>query len=469
MTAFFSQLELRATTINSLLCVGLDPNPKDFTDAVAIRDFCFRLIDQTHEVACAFKPNSGFFEAWGAAGYDALKEVIAHVPADIPVVLDAKRGDIDSTAQSYARSAFEVLGASAITLNPYLGSDAIQPFLKDAAKGVFLLCKTSNPAAGDLQNLQVDGHYLYEVVAERTQEWGSPQQIGLVVGATDVEALRRVRTAAPDAWFLVPGIGAQGGDLDAAIAAGLRLDGLGMLISASRSIAIASDPRAEATRLRDGINLARQNGKPAPVVARSSSDIEIVARALAESGCVKFGSFTLKSGKQSPFYLDLRRLVSYPKHLNAVGAALANLLVNLPFDHIAAIPYAALPIGVAASLQSNRSLIYPRREAKAYGTGVNIEGVFQAGDTVLLLDDLATTGETKIEAIDRLKSADLVVKDIVVVIDREQGAAAMLGQLGYNFHALVKLSELLPIWEKQGFLSAEHHAEIQRYLADDHV
>ncbi|MBA3874833.1 MAG: orotidine-5'-phosphate decarboxylase, partial [Anaerolineae bacterium] len=359
MTSFFAQLEARSQAINSLLCIGLDPNPKDFTSAEAVRDFCFRLIDATSDVACAFKPNSGFFEAWGAAGYQALKDVIAHVPTGIPVVLDAKRGDIDSTAKGYAQSAFEVLGASAITLSPYLGSDAIQPFLTNAEKGVFLLCKTSNPAAGELQNLIVDGHYLYEVVAQKAQSWGSADQIGFVIGATDTEAMHKVRVVAPNAWFLVPGIGAQGGDLEAVVDSGLRSDGLGLLLSASRSIAQSADPHAEAVRLRDAINAARQQANKQSSDSTSSTNIENVARALAEAGCVKFGSFTLKSGKVSPFYLDLRRLVSYPKHLNVVGAALARLLSTLQFDHIAAIPYAALPIGVSASSQSGRSLIYP--------------------------------------------------------------------------------------------------------------
>ncbi len=467
MTTFFAQLEARSKAINSLLCIGLDPDFNDFPTAEAARDFCIRLIDQTSDVALAYKPNSGFFEAWGAVGYQALKEVIAYVPTGIPVLLDAKRGDIDSTAKGYAMSVFKELAAGAVTLSPYLGNDSIKPFLDYEGKGLFFLCKTSNPGAGELQNLQVDGRYLYEVVAEKVQSWGSADQIGFVVGATDTEAMHKVRVIAPNIWFLVPGIGAQGGDIEKIVAAGLRENGMGLLLSASRSVAKAADPHAEATRLRDAINVAREKFSAQPAAA--SSDLEAVARALAEAGCVKFGSFTLKSGKISPFYLDLRRLVSYPKHLNVVGAALARLLSTLQFDHIAAIPYAALPIGVSASLQSGRSLIYPRREAKAYGTGVNIEGVFNAGDTAVLLDDLATTGETKIEAIDRLKTADLVVQDIVVVIDREQGAADMLGKAGYNFYALVTLNQLLPVWEQQGYLSADHHAEIKRYLAADHV
>jgi orotidine 5'-phosphate decarboxylase subfamily 2 len=180
----------------------------------------------------------------------------------IPVILDAKRGDIASTAEAYAKSAFEHLGADCITLNPYLGKDSIDPFLKFPKKGAFLLCKTSNPGSDDLQNLLVKNSEfsensgfspLYIHVAQLAQSWNTANNIGLVVGATQPEALAKVRAAAPDLWFLSPGVGAQGGDLATALKAGLRADGKGMLINVSRSIARAESPKRAAAELRDEI------------------------------------------------------------------------------------------------------------------------------------------------------------------------------------------------------------------------
>ena len=172
----------------------------------------------------------------------------------IPVILDAKRGDIASTAEAYASSAFENLGAHCITLNPYLGKDSIDPFIQNQEKGVFLLCKTSNPGSGDLQDLHLEnGMTLYEHVAKLAQGWNTKNNIGLVVGATHPEALARVRAAAPDLWFLAPGIGAQGGELESALKAGLRKDGKGILLPVSRGISRAENPRQAAAELRDQI------------------------------------------------------------------------------------------------------------------------------------------------------------------------------------------------------------------------
>ena len=211
MTSFFSRLEARTRTIGSLLCVGLDPHPADLAapTAAAARDFCLRLIAATADVAAAFKPNAAFFEQFGPDGMAALRDVIAAVPNDVPVLLDAKRGDIASTAEAYARAAFETLGADAITLNPYLGRDSLAPFLADPARGVFLLCKTSNPGAGDLQDLpladRIPAQRLFERVAELGRGWNVNDNLGLVVGATHPEALAAARRLAPDLWILAPG------------------------------------------------------------------------------------------------------------------------------------------------------------------------------------------------------------------------------------------------------------------------
>jgi uridine monophosphate synthetase len=453
---FFDTLTQRAQAVNSLLCIGLDPRVNTAAEA---REICFKLIDATAPYAAAFKPNAAFFERLGPDGWAVLKDVIAHVPNAIPVILDAKRGDIADTAEAYAQSTFQELGAHAITANPYLGRDSLAPFLKQAEHGVFILCKTSNPGADDLQTLTVEQGTLYEYVASHVPQWSEHDNIGLVVGATDPQALAKVRALAPSLWFLVPGIGAQGGELEKSLQAGLRTDGLGMLINVSRAAASAAEPAEAAKQLRDEINLVRQNFSPAP------QPLSTLAQDLVASQCVRFGQFTLKSGKTSPIYLDLRRLVTHPAILRRVAQAYAKILSGLKFDRIAGIPYAALPIATAIALEMNRPLIYPRREAKDYGTKASIEGDFNLGETVVLIDDLATTGETKIETIERLEAAGLKVVDIVVLIDREQGAQEYLKQRGYNYHAVAGLRSLLTEWKSSGTISDAQFDEVEAFLS----
>ena len=263
METFFSFLERRVDDCSSLLCVGLDPHIPDLPSptAASARDFCLDLVKQTAPTAAAFKPNAAFFEVFGADGWTALKEVIAAIGEEsarmgsmIPVILDAKRGDIASTAEAYAKSAFETLGAHCITLSPYLGKDSIEPFIQNHEKGVFLLCKTSNAGSGDLQDLVLsDGNLLYEHVAKLAQTWNTKNNIGLVVGATHLDALRRVRAAAPDLWFLAPGVGTQGGELELTLKSGLRADCRGLLIPMSRSISRAENPAKAAAEIRDQI------------------------------------------------------------------------------------------------------------------------------------------------------------------------------------------------------------------------
>ena len=467
---FFTRLDQRARETGSLLCIGLDPHPGDLATptAAGARDFCLRLIEATQEVALAYKPNAAFFEAFGAEGWQALQDVIATIPEGIPVILDAKRGDIASTAEAYARSAFETLGAQAITLNPYLGYDSIEPFIKAPEHGVFLLCKTSNQGAGDLQDLRLIGtrqaRHLYEQVAVLAQKWNDRQNVGVVVGATHPQALAGVRKLAPDLWILAPGVGAQGGDLHAALTAGLRADGLGLLIPVSRAISRAADPRAAAQALFKDIQQARQT------LRREALGEQIppaLAEGLLQAGCVKFGSFTLKSGLISPIYIDLRLLASHSALLAEVGAAFIPLLEKLHFDRLAALPYAAMPIGTAISLQSGWPMIYPRKEAKTYGTRAEIEGQFAPGETAVVIDDLATTGGSKFEAIEQLTGAGLVVKDVVVLIDRQSGAREALEKEGYQLHAVLTLTGLLDTWERSGRVPTEQIEAVRQFLKEN--
>lgn len=271
---FIEKLLAASRENNSLLCVGLDPEPVRFPPQYlgraaeeSVLHFCRDIIEATAPYVCAFKPNIAFFEVMGARGMDVFQEVIRAIPAHIPVIVDAKRGDIGNTAHNYASAFFDTYSCDALTVNPYLGRDSVEPFLAHRDKGVFLLCRTSNPGARDFQSLLVqdaDGALrpLYEVVAQQVQEWGD--NCGLVVGATYPAELKRIRELCPELPILVPGVGAQGGDLAASVAAGVDAQGEKAIIAVSRAILYAGDgnkyataAEKEARRLRDRINEAR--------------------------------------------------------------------------------------------------------------------------------------------------------------------------------------------------------------------
>jgi len=481
--SFFSALEKRINAIDSLLCVGLDPHQQDLEEynSQTVRDFCLRLIDQTADTAAVYKPNGAFFEALGAEGLIVLKNVISQIPEGIPVIVDIKRGDIFSTAEAYARAAFEILKADAVTLNPYLGKDAVLPFIENPAKGAFVLCKTSNPSAKEIQDLMVSENIpsqtsfdrrrpLYEWIAELVREWNTHGNLGLVVGATQVESLARVRQIDPNIWILAPGVGTQGGNLQAALGAGLREDGLGMLIPVSRSISRAEDPRQEARKIRDAINAERSTRPHVRKITRTShltQQQQIIADGLLDLGCIQFGEFTLKSGKTSPVYFDLRMLIANPDFLLQVAHAYRTLLVSLDFDHLAALPYAGLPITSAVSLLGSWSMVYPRKEEKSYGTEAQVEGIFSPGDTAVVIDDLITTGDSKLKAIHKLVENGLVVKDIVVLIDRSVNADQFLKKKGYQLHACLSISELIRYYQDAERVAPEIAAEVNQYLEQE--
>jgi len=263
-STFFAKLKARIEAVDSLLCVGLDPHLAELEEKTAdgAKKFCERLIEATKHVACSYKPNAAFFEVFGAEGFKAMSDVIKMIPEDIPVILDSKRGDIGSTSAAYATSTFEKLGAHCVTISPYLGSDGVQPFLENAERSAFVLCKTSNKGSNDLQTLMVDGTPLYVKVAQCVEDWSKKyNNAGLVVGATDIAAMSTIRKTLPSIWLLAPGIGAQGGDLDAALEAGMDSNGLGIILPISRGISKAADPKEAAEQFREKMNEVKRRRK----------------------------------------------------------------------------------------------------------------------------------------------------------------------------------------------------------------
>lgn len=262
--SYFEHLERAVVRNDSRLCIGLDPDPQRIggRDLVA---FLTEIIAATRDLVCCFKPNLAFFEALGAEGMPALAATIAAIPQDIPVIGDAKRGDIGSTAEAYARALFERFRFDAVTVNPYGGFDSVEPFLRYADRGVYVWCRSSNPGASDFQDLPVaDGsgqtRPFYEIVAERARDWDGHGNVGLVAGATYPDQIARLRRICPTTPFLLPGVGAQGGAIREAVLAARTDAGGGFIVNASRGVLYASNgadfaaaARREAVSLRDAV------------------------------------------------------------------------------------------------------------------------------------------------------------------------------------------------------------------------
>jgi len=262
----------RVDAVDSLLCVGLDPVleklPTEFR-AAEHPFFAFNrwVIDQTAEHVAAYKPNVAFYEARGIAGYAELKltaEYLRERYPEIVTICDAKRGDIGSTNQGYVTAIFDEMGFDSVTLHPYMGAEALAPFLERQDKACIILCRTSNVGSGEFQDLQCKGQPLWMTVAEHVaNEWDTDGNCMLVVGATYPEEMRRIRAVAPQTTFLVPGVGAQGGDVNAVVGSGMINDGRGLIISSSREIIYASDPATAASKVKDSIRLARDAAREA--------------------------------------------------------------------------------------------------------------------------------------------------------------------------------------------------------------
>ncbi|MDO8487630.1 MAG: orotidine-5'-phosphate decarboxylase [Candidatus Curtissbacteria bacterium] len=259
---FKTKLDKAISKSSSLLCVGLDPDPQKLKKSESQFQFNKIIIEATAAFVCAYKPNIGFYEAVGLTGLEDLKNTIFFLKKNyplIPVILDAKRADIGNTTLSLAEAIFDFYQADAVTANPYMGFDSLEPFLKRRDRGVIVLCHTSNPSSADFQELSVNGQPLYIKVAQKVVQWNKKyKNLLMVVGATNPTQIKRIRRVAGDMTFLVPGIGVQSGNLEKICQNGLLKNGRGLVISASRSIIYAQDPAMEAQNLKNEINKYRQ-------------------------------------------------------------------------------------------------------------------------------------------------------------------------------------------------------------------
>src|SRR5438132_448978 len=262
---FSEKLQAAQQINNSFLCIGLDPDPELMAHP-HLPSFFTDIIEETKDLVCAYKPNLAFFEALGMSGMQTMLESLRAIPKHIPIIADAKRGDIGNTARFYARALFDVYKFDACTVNAYGGRDAVQPFIDYAERGVLVWCRSSNPGAADLQDMKLEsGPFVYEAIAERARDWNTGGNVGVVAGATWPEQIERVRDICPDMWLLVPGVGAQEGDLEAAVQAALNTAGGGFLLNASRAVlypstddGYAKSARKAAQRLRNRINVMRE-------------------------------------------------------------------------------------------------------------------------------------------------------------------------------------------------------------------
>ena len=488
---FFDDLDRRVKEVDSLLCVGLDPHAEDLdklSQATGISDrgkvaiqFCTRIIEETKHVAAAFKPNSAFFEALGPAGVEALNQVIAGLKAaNIPCVLDAKRGDITSTAKAYATAHLSVSGADCITLHPYMGYDSIKPFLEvDTTKGCFAVCKTSNPSSKDFETLPLQsGEMVYEVVAKKCADWDKgANAIGLVVGATDVEAVENCRKAARDLWILAPGVGFQDGNLEETARVGLREDGSGLLVAVSRGISRADDPKAAAESFREQINAVRKSKIRSGQLIKGYQN-QFFKLAL-ECGVLKFGSFTLKSGRESPYFFNAG-LFNTGKALAELAECYAEAIIEskVEFDVLFGPAYKGIPLAAAISMalynKWGRSVdvAYNRKEAKDHGEKGVLVGASLANKSVFIVDDVITAGTAIRAAMSLLEGASAKVVGVAVALDRQEKATETSNQsaiqkvqedFGIRVCSIAGLEHLLTFLQSSKYLEESAIDDVKAY------
>lgn len=478
--SFSEKLSQRIAAQQSLLVVALDPNPEMMPAALGpgspslieqLEPWLCGIIEQTQRLVCAYKPTLGFYEALGSEGLALLRRILSCIPGTIPVILDAKHSDLN-TSTIFARAIFEDWHVDAVTLTPFAGQDHSAPFLVYPEKGVFVLCHTSNPGALALQNFPAADNPFYLQVVHEVQTWGPPEQLYLEVGTHDLDVLRQIRQAAPERTLLLRSIWAEGSDLEAILRAGLNPQADGLLLPVPQDYLQAPDLGEHLQSLNTEIMRLRQQAAP----RESACDLWVpdlcflaphphqdLILQLFDIDCLLFGEYVQASGATFSYYIDLRRIISNPQIFHQVLAAYAEILQTLSFDRIAGIPYGSLPTATGLSLLLHYPMIYPRKEVKAHGTRRLIEGNYQPGETVVMVDDVLISGKSALEGAEKIKSAGLSVEDIVVLIDHEGGVTDRIQQAGYRAHAVLKISDITQTLYSAGRITEAQYQSLQQH------
>jgi uridine monophosphate synthetase len=477
---FFVQLTDAIAARQSLLVTGLDPNPEMLQSwahrrGMGGRSFLSQarhwikaVIEATAPHVCAYKPSLGFYQALGSTGLELLREVRELVPLDIPLILDAKHGDLNSSS-ALAHYVFRELGADAITLSPLPGQDIAAPFLLYPEKAVVVTCHSSNPAARLIQHHPDEDDPLFLRIVRECQLWATPEQLLLEVGTSDPEILARVRREAPERFLILRSLWAEEDRLDALLEAGLSQSADGLLLPLPQNLLVEDDMAERAERLKQRIEERRSHWlESQPRSAADTCQLWLPGRpeedplaglilALFDIGCLLFGEYVQASGAVFNYYIDLRQIISDPNLFHRVLHAYAGLLEPLAFDRIAGIPYGSLPTATGLSLLLHKPLIYPRKEVKAHGARRLIEGDFEERDLVVVVDDILITGGSVLEGIGKLESSGLCVEDVVVFIDHggehDRRARERLSEAGYRVHAVLDIPRITRVLQSSGRLS----------------
>ncbi len=480
---FFAKLNKAIAQNNSLLVVGLDPNPEmmpSWGEWETERKESINLIDklqawlewaieETSDRVCAYKPTLGFYQALGVAGLELLDRILTKIPNHLPVILDAKHSDLN-TSTVFAHTSFAQWQVDAVTLSPYAGQDHAAPFLVYADKAVFILCHTSNPGAFALQEYPHPDNPFYLEVVKQVQSWGTLEQLYLEVGTNNPDIIGKIRAIAPERTILLRSIWSEGTDFSQILQAGFDRNGEGLLIPIPQDLLATENLAQQLEKLNQEVAQTRskliQVGSTCElwtsnVCLFNKHPHQKLILQLFDIGCLLFGEYVQASGATFSYYIDLRKIISNPQLFNQVIKAYAEILKNLTFDRIAGIPYGALPTATGLALNLHRPMIFPRKEVKAHGTRRLIEGNFNPGEKVVVVDDILISGKSVMEGAAKLESADLKIEDIVVFIDHEGGVKDRLAQNGYRAHSVLTISEITETLYEAGRITPEQYQTVK--------